>query len=227
MIEFDLFIYNKQSDFGDFGLLVIYNKNQIIPLIKEVIDEEVDKIYKYCITNNIDTLNSRNYKQHTSYMNFVNNKDGYSQMSGLYLETFYLEIFIFTKLKLYSYFNCAIIFDNIIEEVSDEQLNIIPSDRINFYNNVQEYVHIAKISADTLSLDGKSYSSESIENYFLSNELVIYKSKYTNDIKQSINIELDSDVLKYLIVIYTNDTVIEVQNKIKNVLAYLNNRSQI
>ncbi len=229
--KFNLFIYNTKSNLGHFGLCVIYNENQKTPLIKEVVDEEVEKIYKYCISNNITTLESTSYKQYTCYVNFACNMNGYSQMSRLYLENFYLEIFTSTKLKLYTYFNCSIVLDNNLENINEEQLAVIPSNNIQLFENIEEYKKYklsASMDIESPRLMGEEFYAPSIENYFLCNELIIYISKsktHEKDVKSFLDLELNPNELNYFIEIYTDDSRAKLQNKLEDALIHLNNRN--
>jgi len=97
LINFNLYIYNDNSIFGTFGLCVIYNNKGCIPLIKGLEDDKAEKMYNYCIINNIYVLKSDYYEKYHCYTNFVEKSNGYSQISGVYLEQFYSDILVSIK----------------------------------------------------------------------------------------------------------------------------------
>lgn len=221
MYRFDLFIYlfiyNRNSELGHFGLCVIYNETYKIPLIKVVEDQKVVEIFNYCIFNNITTLESNNYSKYGIYTNYCSNNlvDGYSQMSMLYLENFYVEIFYSTMLDLFYYFNCFIILDDTYEGITNELRKIIPSNNITYYINIEEFK--------------KNYTHEKVfENYYRTSELIIYmpnhtsKETYKQRAFQEIN--LNPHRLNYAMQIYADEDIDIIQNKIDKSLKHLNNK---
>ncbi|MDX9796941.1 MAG: hypothetical protein RBT24_08920 [Arcobacteraceae bacterium] len=85
---FNLFIYNTHAEIGPFALCVIYDEENYVPLIKEIVGEEVSKIYNYCISNNIKTIESNKLCQYECYTNFIKKPNGYFEVSGIYLNDF-------------------------------------------------------------------------------------------------------------------------------------------
>jgi len=220
MCKFDLFIYNRNAELGHFGLCVIYNETYKIPLIKVVEDQKVVEIFNYCIFNNITTLESDNYSKYGIYTNYCSSNivDGYSQMSMLYLENFYVEIFHSTMLDLFYYFNCFIILDDTFEGIANELSKIIPSNSIVYYKNVEDFK--------------KNYIHEKVfENYYTTSELIIYMrnhtSKEANEKKEFQEINLNSHRLNYVMQIYIDEDIDKIQNKIDKSLIYLNDKRKV
>lgn len=212
--KFDLLIYSNVT----FYLLVVYNKNQIKPLVKVITTKEVLlQVYKTCVKKNIQILSSHSYDD-------IESSQEWLLMPKKYLDGFYMDLMLYTNKKIYTYCKYSIIDEcNDSENRIDEIKHILLSDAyITYFSSIDEY----KQKKSPVY----HFETYTLKKYLHANELIIYLTdKYTKKTFQKMrpfSFLDDRLTLCSFVAIYKIESTKNLHNKLQSTLGEFNNKNR-